>query len=134
MQRKTPQEPQKAPPGRLRGCVRASPSDLSMCPKGFATHHDNGGVRWKLLATAGGGGRHGGGTGQLLVAQLVHAVREALHLAHRQQHGGVLGLDRQHLALGVQRGDLLLVAADLLRQLLSKHSREEPPSKIPDGR
>lgn len=103
----------------------------SVCPcvrKRLATHHDNRGVSRKLLAGAGGGVGHG--AGQLLVAQLVHAVREALHLAHRQQHGGVLGLDRQHLALGVQRGDLLLVAADLERQLLSKHPREPAGSGV----
>lgn len=91
--------------------------------KAFATHHDDGGVCWKLLAGAIGGSGHS--AGQLLITQLVHAVREALHLADRQQHGGVFGLHRQHLTLGVERGDLLLVATDLLGQLLSKHPPQE---------
>lgn len=37
----------------------------------------------------------------------------------------MLGLHSQHLALGVERGDLLLVATDLLGKLLSKHPPEE---------
>ena len=95
-----------------------------MCPKkGFAAHHDDRGVCRKLLV--GGGGCHG--AGQLLITQLVHAVRQAVHLVDRQQHGGVLGLHRQHLALGVEGGDLLLVATDLLGQLLSKHPPTAPP-------
>lgn len=44
----------------------------------------------------------------------------------------MLGLHRQHLALGLERGDLLLVATDLLGQLLSKHPPEENrPSPTP---
>lgn len=90
-----------------------------MSKKGFATHHDDRGVCWELLVGGGVAVRHR--TRQLLITQLVHAVRKALHLVDGQQHGGVFGFHRQHLALGVEGGDLLLVATDLLGQLLSKH-------------
>ncbi len=93
--------------------------------KGFATHHDDRGVCWKLL----GCGCHS--TGKLLITQLVHAVREALHFADRQQHGGVFGLHRQHLTLGVKGGDLLLVSTDLLGQLLSKHPPQTENTTTP---
>lgn len=63
--------------------------------EGFATHHDNRGVCWLL-----GRGRHS--TGQLFITQLIHAIRKALHLTDRQQQGGMLGLDSEHLTLGVE--------------------------------
>lgn len=80
--------------------------------RGFPTHHDYRGVCWKLLGVSCGGVCHS--AGKLLVTQFIHAVWKALHLADRQQHSGVFGLHCQHLALGVERGDLLLVATDLL--------------------
>lgn len=97
--------------------------------KGFATHHDDRGVCWKLVGWRG----DRPSTGQLLITQLVHAVREALHLTDCQEHGGVFGLHRQHLALGVERGDLLLVATDLLGQLLSKHPPARQKTPPPPG-
>lgn len=68
-------------------------------------YHDHGGVRGRVF-------------GERLGVQLVQALGEPLHLGDGEEHGGVLGLHRQHLALGVERGDLLLVAPDLLGQLL----------------
>lgn len=55
------------------------------------------------------------------MVQVLSPFRQPLDLGHGQQHGGVLGFHRQHLAFGIQRGDLLLVALDFLRQLLRKH-------------
>lgn len=97
--------------------------------KGFATHHDDRGVCWELLVGGAVVGRHR--IGQLLITQLVHAVREALHLVDRKQHSGVFGFHCQHLAFGVERGDLLLVATDLLGQLLSKHPPQTENTTTP---
>lgn len=45
----------------------------------------------------------------------------------------MFGLHRKHLALGMKQGDLLLIAADLLGQLLSKHSPPNRKHRRPRG-
>lgn len=55
---------------------------------------------------------------------LLHLGQPAFHVADCQQQRGVLGLHRQHFALGVERGDLLLVAFNLLGQLLRREASE----------
>lgn len=62
----------------------------------------------------------GGLLGASLPVRLLQAFREPFHITDRQQHGSILGFHRQHLALGVQGGNLLLVTFDLLGQLLFK--------------
>lgn len=96
--------------GRGAGSQGQSEESSARCPAHLAltlTYHDHRGV--------------GRGRWEELPVQVLRPLRHPLHLGHRQQHGGVLGFHRQHLALGVQRGDLLLVALDFLSQLLRKH-------------
>ena len=117
-------------------CVRSLSRSLCactcVCVSVSPAHHDDGGVGGQLLVAVahavavGRGGGGGGAVGRrhqlvVLVTEVLPAVRQAVAVGDRQQHGGVLGLYRQHLALGVQRGDPLLVALDLLGQLLSTH-------------
>lgn len=64
--------------------------------------------------------------------QLLHSLGQPLHFCHCQQHGGMFCFHCQHLALGIQRSNLLLVSFDLLSQLLRKHFF--PPSADAAGK
>lgn len=101
------------PGATSQGTVRRARPEASSKPALTLTYHDHRGV--------------GRGRGEELPVQVLRPLRQPLHLGHRQQHGGVLGFHGQHLALGVQRGDLLLVALDFLSQLLRKHFPPAPP-------